>query len=90
MAVGSSSGLMAPFMKVTGKMIKLTEEDASFTRIAMIITASGRTTRLMVTGVTVTLMELSTWVNGLKTNNMVKARRTGQTVLTMKVNTKTA
>jgi hypothetical protein len=90
MDVAIRFGLMEVFMKVTGKMIKLTEGDALFTRMGMFITVSGRTTRLMVTVATITLMEQSTRANGLKTSNMVMARRSGQTMPAMKVNTKTA
>jgi len=83
-------GSMVLFMKVTGKMIKLTEEDASFTQMEMFITVSGRMTRLMVTDATITLMVLSMRENGLKISNMVMERRSGQIMLAMKVNTKTA
>ena len=65
-------GVMAVFMKDTGKMIKLTETVDLFMQMEIIMKVSGRTTRPMDTEFTLKWTAPSIWENGMKTNRMEK------------------
>jgi len=59
-------------------------------QMEMYTTVSGKMTKLMDMESTTTLMVPGTKAGGLKTSNMERARKFGQTTLVMKDNTKTA
>jgi hypothetical protein len=77
-------GLMVHCTKGTGKMIKQMEEGDLFTLMGMFITESGRMTKLMALVFTITQMVQDMKVNGLRTNSMVKAKKSGLIMLATK------
>lgn len=86
----SKFGSMGHFTRATGKMIKLTEGVASFMLMVMSTMETGKTTKPMAMESTTTLMVPDTRVGGSRTNNTVKAKRSGQIMRAMKVSTKMA
>lgn len=81
MDVAIKFGLMGPFMKDTGKTIKLMVEVDLFMPMVISMMATGRTIRLMGSDNTLTPMELNTKVTGWTISNTAKAKNTGQMVL---------
>mmetsp|Transcript_42672 Transcript_42672/g.30779 ORF Transcript_42672/g.30779 Transcript_42672/m.30779 type:complete len:211 (+) Transcript_42672:339-971(+) len=88
MDTGCRSGQMAPSMKATGRIIKLTDWVNSGTQTAMYLMDSGKKTRHTVTVFTLTSMELNTKVIGRMTCNMERVKRSGKMDQAMKVHTK--
>ena len=72
-------------MKVTGSLTKLTVEAALSMGMAISMRECGRTTKLTAMASTRTQTEPSTKATGSTISKMGRARRTGRTVLAMKV-----
>lgn len=82
MALAAKSGLMAHFMKVSGKMIRLTGEADLFMLMVMFMMGSGLMIKLMASENTSTMTKHTMRVNGKMISNMAEARNIGQMVLT--------
>jgi len=79
------SGLMVLFMKDTGKMTRLMEEEDLYTLMVMSTKDNGKTIRLMAMESICIQMEHNMKGIGKKISNMERARKHGQMVLAMKV-----
>ena len=86
MVMEDKNGLTGPYMKDSGKMIRLTDRVSSFMVMETSMKASGKTIRHMVKEVISMRMGHPTLVNGPRISNMVKGKRNGPMVLSMKGN----
>jgi hypothetical protein len=77
-------GVMAVFMKDTGKMIKLTETVDLFMQMEIIMKVSGRTTRPTDSENILIQMAQNMKAFGLMINSMDRVRKNGQMALNMK------
>lgn len=81
------SGRTVQSMKVTGRTIKLMEKADSFMLIRMSTWEIGRTIKRMVMVSIYMLMVPNTKENGSMINSKAKVKKSGKTVLSLKVNT---
>jgi hypothetical protein len=78
-------GLMEVFMKVTGKMIKLTDAGDWYMQMEIFMTVIGKMIKLMGSVNILIPMVHNTKVIGLMISNTVKVKRLGQMALNTKV-----
>ena len=83
----NNSGSTDPFMRATGVRIRLMVVVDSSMLMEMYTMESGRTTRLMALDATITPTVPSMKVTGMRTSSTDAAKRSGPTVLSMRVTT---